>query len=291
MDHNVSALCVELVIHVRQLPKRMLELADKHDFPIIAFMEEVRFIDITKDLHEQILGKQENIWIELERFHQSLNKILTSNGLIGDLLKILHQETQKEVALQYYDQYRFFPSPAKKEQLKRIKLMNSNTESYYAHPIYVLNEQIGKIIYIEPLQSVTRFDELALKRCSEIMNQYFWRHHQSEELEHQEKNKWILEMIEGTLSEEQIRQYLTYEKPNLIINDAIIGVKPIISSLISKDKEKNANTRFIMTLRSVLGQFGFELFTVNERKRMISVLFIVNQQTSSLLPRLKKKQW
>lgn len=288
LDHNVSALCVELVIHVQQLPDKMLELAEKHDFPIIAFMEEVRFIDITKDLHEQILGKQENIWMELERFHQSLNQILTTNGTIGDLLKVLHQETGKEIVLQYYDQYRFFPSPSKKEQLRRIKEINSNTKSYYAHPVYVLNEQIGKIIFVEPLQSLTRFDELALKRCSEIMNQYFWRHHQTEEMEHQEKNKWILEMIEGELTEEHITQFLKDKKPNIVINDAIIGVKPIASSLISKDKEKSSNTRFIMTLRSALVQFGFELFTVDERSRMINILFIVNQQTSAMLPRLKK---
>src|SRR5690554_7767375 len=44
LDYNASALCVELVFHTKELPQKMLDLAEQHDFPIIAFTEEVRFI-------------------------------------------------------------------------------------------------------------------------------------------------------------------------------------------------------------------------------------------------------
>src|SRR5699024_6658604 len=82
LDNHASALCIELVVHVKELPAKMIELAEQHNFPIISFSQEVRFIDITKDLHEQILGQHEDIWMELEHFHQRLLKALTTNGAI-----------------------------------------------------------------------------------------------------------------------------------------------------------------------------------------------------------------
>src|SRR5699024_468502 len=70
LDYGAAALCVELVFHVKELPDKMLQLADEHDFPIIGFQEEVRFIDITKDIHELIIGHHENVWWQLEALHK-----------------------------------------------------------------------------------------------------------------------------------------------------------------------------------------------------------------------------
>src|SRR5699024_4126797 len=93
LDYGASALCIELVIHVKSLPQKMLDLAEQHNFPIIGFTDEVRFIDITKDLHELLIGHHEDIWWRLESLHNELSKELTSNGNAGDFLRILHKET------------------------------------------------------------------------------------------------------------------------------------------------------------------------------------------------------
>src|SRR5699024_4433993 len=135
--------------------------------------EEVRFIDITKDLHEQILGKQEDIWQRLEDFHQRLMRTLTNGGSIGDLLKVLHQETNRKIALNYADQYRFFPSPSAKREQQWVKQIEEQSQTeFFAHPIYLLNDKIGSLLFLESLVNLSKFDELALKRCSEIIEQF-----------------------------------------------------------------------------------------------------------------------
>src|SRR5699024_8636388 len=62
---------------------------------------------------------------------------------------------------------------------------------------------------------------------------------------------------------------------------------PEVSSLIKKDKEKNSETRFIMLFRSILHKFGFELFITRENENDLYILFIINQQTTKPLARLK----
>src|SRR5699024_6795807 len=102
LEYNAAALCIELAVHVKQLPEKMIDFANKHNFPIIAFHEEVRFIDITKDLHELLIGVHEDVWWNLEQFHQKIQYALTSNSPVGDFLKIIHQETNKQIVF-YYD--------------------------------------------------------------------------------------------------------------------------------------------------------------------------------------------
>ncbi len=286
LDHDAAALCIELVVHAKILPRKMLEVAEAHNFPIISFQEEVKFIDIMMDLHEQILGSHEEIWIDLEAFHQKLNHSLTTDGAIGDFLRLLHQETNKTIALEYDDQFRFFPSPPKSRQEKLVEAMKHKAD-FYAHPIYLLNEQIGTLAFLEPMGAISRFDELALKRCSEIINQYFWRHHQQMEVQQMERNKWILDAIEQPTSHEEAVKMIHRDFPNVVIHDAIIGIKPEKKSLLTKDKQRISETRFMMAFRSALFQYGLELFTVHDERHDRYILFIMAGQADTLLPRIK----
>lgn len=69
IDRQVAALCVELGSYLPQIPDDMIELAETNAFPLIAFTEEVRFVDITQDLHtvlyeQERKRQQEDEWIQ-----------------------------------------------------------------------------------------------------------------------------------------------------------------------------------------------------------------------------------
>jgi len=49
-------LCIELGPYIPEIPMDMLEIANHHGFPLIAFEQPVRFVDITLDLHESIIN-------------------------------------------------------------------------------------------------------------------------------------------------------------------------------------------------------------------------------------------
>ncbi|WP_018131090.1 PucR family transcriptional regulator [Effusibacillus pohliae] len=68
-------LCIELGPYIPEIPLEMLELADHHEFPLIAFRKPVRFVDITLDLHENIINRHTEALRELESFSRSLQRL------------------------------------------------------------------------------------------------------------------------------------------------------------------------------------------------------------------------
>lgn len=287
LDYNASALCIELAVHVEKLPEKMLKVADEHNFPIIAFHEEVRFIDITKDLHESLIGLHEDIWWNLEHFHQKLQEALTSNSTVGDFLKIIHQETKKQIVFHYQDQYRFFPSPTKKLQMGWIHALKNEDDFYHQH-VMLLNEPIGTLYYLEDKQTINQFEQLALKRLSDILTQYFWRSHKQSEVEQMGRNKWILDAIYGKMSHLEVMKKIREEHPRIPLREAIIGIKPYQTSLLVRDREINSETTSIMLLRTVLVDFGFQLYTVKDNARNVYVLLLLCQFSDNILTRLEQ---
>ncbi|PWI57839.1 PucR family transcriptional regulator [Sulfoacidibacillus thermotolerans] len=76
IEANASGLCVEIGEYIPEIPPAVTAMADQHHFPLIVFHTEVRFVDITKDLHEWIIHVkyaqseqeqamlQERVWVE-----------------------------------------------------------------------------------------------------------------------------------------------------------------------------------------------------------------------------------
>lgn len=286
LDYHASALFVELVVHVNSLPEKMLTLAEEQDFPIIVFKEEVKFIDITKDLQELILGYHESIWWKLESLYNVLNRKLLSDGNIGDFLKVLHKKTKKQIILQYEGQYRFFPSPTKKKQLYWIKTFHhKQNHNFYEQPIYLFQNKIATLYLIDDDCNLTQFDELALKRCSEILGQYFWKHHLQKEAHQIKRNEWILEAIAGKLSHEEIVKNIHHQSPGILIKEAIIAVKPFQKLLIN-EKSSSSEAALLLLLRPILLEYGFQLLTVKDFTRNIYILLLINQQSDKINERL-----
>jgi purine catabolism regulator len=50
IESNASGLCIELGTYISTIPQEIIELANRHHFPLIVFNKEVRFLDITQDL-------------------------------------------------------------------------------------------------------------------------------------------------------------------------------------------------------------------------------------------------
>ncbi len=53
---NAAGLCIELGQYISEVPTSMITFANQHHFPLIVFPTEVRFVDITRDLHELIVN-------------------------------------------------------------------------------------------------------------------------------------------------------------------------------------------------------------------------------------------
>ncbi|UOQ92277.1 PucR family transcriptional regulator [Halobacillus shinanisalinarum] len=61
IENQASGLCVELNTYVEKIPEEMVEIAEENNFPIIVFENQVRFIDITKKIYDQLYFPDENL--------------------------------------------------------------------------------------------------------------------------------------------------------------------------------------------------------------------------------------
>ena len=278
LDHNISALCVELASHIKEIPKEMLTLAEEKNFPIILFSEEVKFIDITRDLHEILLGYHENIWWELENLHDTFSRTLTTNGSIGDFLKTLHQTSKKQIAFKHGDKFRFFPTPSTKMQQQWIDEINHSPEKYFSQPVYFLDEEVATVYCIADLNKVTFSDKISLKRCGEFLEQYFWKHHHQQEVNQMLKNKWLLDAISDSCDNHKIKMMIEQNNPNIKIGTCIIAIMPIDNSLLDNDNMNKPEINTLLLLRNALKTNDLHLITYKHAKQNQHILLIIDQK-------------
>src|SRR5699024_4539608 len=200
-------------------------------------------------------------------------------------------ETERTVVVKYHEQYRLFPSPPKK-QVKKITNKLESTEQNFSekYPIYLFGTHVATLYMLIESGNVTLFEELALKRCGEILSQYFSKHHQQKEAEQLKRNEWILHAIAGKLIHEEITSKILIDTPGIHLKEAIIAVKPIQHSLLRKDANTiNSETVLMMLLRSTLHEYGFHLMTVRDQYRDNNfILLLINQQSSNISKRLEQ---
>ncbi|SLL10468.1 purine catabolism PurC domain-containing protein [Mycobacteroides abscessus subsp. abscessus] len=88
INKQTAGLCIELGSFFHDIPRNLLSLAEKNNYPIIIFEKTVRFIDITQDLHSLLINRHHQNMLDLDRLSQNFNKLsLQPNGI----LKILQE--------------------------------------------------------------------------------------------------------------------------------------------------------------------------------------------------------
>ncbi|KLU62554.1 purine catabolism regulatory protein [Peptococcaceae bacterium CEB3] len=75
IQRQAVGLCLELGPYIGEIPQDMRELADRHEFPLIVFHQSVRFVDITLDLHENLVNCQTQALKSLERYARDLQRL------------------------------------------------------------------------------------------------------------------------------------------------------------------------------------------------------------------------
>lgn len=289
LDYKVSALFIELFTDQKTLPKKMLEIAEKNDFPIIIFKKEVRFVDITKDLHELLLAYNENLWWKLESFYKKLNKTLLDNGNIRDFLRILHKESQKQIGLKYNGNYHFFPAPSNKKQKQWIIDLESDGQKKYYHTTFELfGNKISSLYFLEEKSNLNQFDKMALKRCNDIISQFFWKYNQKKESLEIIKNEWIFEAIIGDLSHNEIVENIQQNISGTIMKEIVIAVNPIKEVFSLNDNNQNLELVYIMYLRPILLKYELKLLTVKDKKRANYIFLLLNQGSNNINRQLEK---
>ncbi len=289
IDSGASGLCIELGQYAKQPFDNMKELALRENFPLIFFHEEVRYIDITQDLHAHFIHQHHRMVSELEALSTELNQLLLSGKGIKSLLRLLHQTTGAQTA--------FFPMGAEPHFIPHMP--RDKAEHFYEQWIYgkiIADSQQKRTIAHRPIlaldhlfadlllqgkQELSEFQNLALDRAATAIAQEMMRTKYMEERRRHKEDLWSVDWLAGKHAANEIQDYIHSIKPAA----KLTGVTVCLFALSEQSKEltvKDDGSLLIqknMVARAIFEGEGCVLLPLMQHEYIV---FIVVDQLSAI---------
>ncbi|UFT99098.1 PucR family transcriptional regulator ligand-binding domain-containing protein [Radiobacillus kanasensis] len=284
IDRNAAGLCVEVGLYISEFPVHMIELADKHNFPLIVFEKPVRYIDITQDINTLFMETQYKMLLNLESVSNQLNHLLLSTDGFKRILRLLHQYLNVQVAYNPVEgDLEFYPPINKAKEQRLLHLVHSaepysviNSASRSASkPIKALGHKFADLIIISE-QDLTEFDSLVLDRAATALSQDQLRLLYVEEKRKYQENHWVLKWMNGEHSLQDIEDHLLAVDPNLKPNGCTVCICEI-----NFEQEEPDLTYYSMIFRTIFEQHGYFSLVSYDRNHLMF----------SLVNKRKKEDW
>ena len=303
IDSNAAGLCIELGKYISKIPQEVIEFADAHDFPLIVFYKEVRFIDITQEIHSLLIKKQYQILSDLEEYSNRLNQLLLSSNPQQKILQLLHDHLKMTVFyISNQGKVQIISKKTPEEQDKILELLKGNKIPRHmnvAHQtVQALNQTFADLFLISESEVITEFESLILDRSAVALAQSLLRELYIEEQKMAKEAEWVNGWLEGRHSNEQIHRYLSELEANLKPN----GCTVLLCKADNLEKVISEFTYLKVYFRSIFEQRGIFLLSYVQRNQMVFIL-INNWKTDDLKRRVQegieclkkaeiiKKQW
>lgn len=297
IESRVSCLCIELGHSLSSVSEEMIELADRHDFPLIVFSKTVRFVDITQDLHSLILNQHHKMLEDLEVVSREFHRLtLTSQGTT-QILKLLHKSVNAQVAyLPLQGTPQFIPALSPSEQAMLIEslphyedmsadltrqetMLQSHGEgaTYLIQVLGAMGQAWGRLALLIRQREPREFDTLILDRASLALSQDLLRKKYMDERRAHAEQVWVDDLIHGRIkSEEQIRALIGSRlKEAAELHYRVCIVEPSAREGIEPDssEEDFETTRLHIALRvrSVFDNLAFYPLMTWKNNRLVIV--------------------
>lgn len=273
IESNASGLCIDMGPLVFPIPQEGVALANAHQFPILLFLKEVPFVEITHDIHSHLIHQHYQMISNLEEYSQQLNKKLLSIQHHEEILWMLHDYLGHTVLFRMKEEdvqvipsssdvsYAFLAECQGKELLKKrvahqsIQVLGHNYADLY---IYSEQEEIGE------------YDMLILDRTSTAVAQHLLRDLYVEEKKRVEENEWVNSWLHGEHTEIEITDFLK----SSYVNEKCKGGTVCICKFHEFPQSGSDKTYFKLLFRTIFEQLGF--CTLSTEKRNEATFILLN---------------
>ncbi|MDR7001072.1 PucR family transcriptional regulator ligand-binding domain-containing protein [Neobacillus niacini] len=289
IEIQAAGLCIELGTYLTEIPAEVIEIANLHQFPIIAFQQEVPFVEITQDIHSVMINQQYRMISDLENYSQSLNKRLLSIETYEDILQFIFSSLDVQIIFRLRNQeYEFIPEINGDEQksfIKKLEAGKTGTNNQFAYaPIYLFGQEYAELYLYSTELPISEFDLLILDRTATALAQHLLRDLYVEEKKRVEEFEWLQGWLDGEHSEEGINEYLLEQGIKPKTSDAVVLIAKVSAV---KEKSSQDVTYLKLLFRSVFEQNGFAVFSVEKRNALVFIL-LNNRTKKNLKERIKK---
>ncbi|HZG59193.1 MAG TPA: PucR family transcriptional regulator [Anoxybacillus sp.] len=272
IECDASGLCIEMGTYTSSIPQEIINLANEHHFPIILFLKEVPFVEITQDIHTYLINQHYQMISNLESYSQQLNKKLLSIEHYHEILKFLHNYLGHQVIFRLNGkEAEFVPEHVEhsQEQISLFVHPSQQPKKTASQAIQLLGNEYAELSIVSVEKEISEFDLLILDRTATALAQHLLRDLYVVEKKRAQENEWLKGWLEGEHSSEAISDYLTDHEPELKPRGGFVSICKFKSW---RQYSNLDSTYFKLLFRTIFEQQGFYTFSIDFRN---SVIFIM----------------
>ncbi|MBS2772219.1 PucR family transcriptional regulator [Anoxybacteroides rupiense] len=270
IESDASGLCIEIGTYTSSIPPEVIQLANEHHFPIILFLKEVPFVEITQDIHAYLINQHYQMISNLEAYSQQLNQKLLFIEHYNEILKYLHRYLGHQILFRMHGkEVEFVPECCEAKKQLWLKQVAQPTKKAASQSIQLFSHEYAELSMISTDRDISEFDLLILDRTATALAQYLLRDLYVEEKKRAREQEWLKGWLEGEHSVQTILDYLA---------DHDVELKPKGGCVcICKFKSLKQHSAFDMTyfkllFRTMLEQQGFQSFPIEMRGSIVFIL-------------------
>src|SRR5699024_9707319 len=145
VNKDVAGICIEIGPYFTKLPERIKRFVDEHDFPVIAFEEVVKFVDITQNLHTYIINQHYQMLNQLSNLTKEFTELsLSPNGMLKILQTLSkHFQTYALFVSDEAKSYYYPPEGKSFNELIASCVKHHNIENSFEKIITIENERFA----------------------------------------------------------------------------------------------------------------------------------------------------
>lgn len=210
IELDVAGLCIELGTHVKEIEPAIISLADAHHFPIIAFHDIVKFVDITQDLHTIIINSHHEQLKHLHEISSEFDELsLAPNGILK-ILKKLYESFHANILLISDDRQLFYypllnkekaenilPELREKGELEPYREVMLGDAYYTVFPIKGLGHSWGDLCIQERSKELDEFSFSIVDRATLAIAQIMLRNKTVEERKQNQEESLVQQLLHG----------------------------------------------------------------------------------------------
>ncbi len=183
IESQAAGLVVELGAYLPEIPSDMVRTANQHHFPIIAFSQPVRFLDLSHDVNADIISAHYQVLEELESLSLAIRQALLNTRGAESLVEALYvvarqpvwyrsrREDHPDVLCGVWPE---LPPPPSTIQLSPV-LEHRQARVWARQTVMVFDAPVGDLYVLESAPELDERLYLAMDRVSAALAQEFIR--------------------------------------------------------------------------------------------------------------------
>lgn len=301
---NASCLCLELGYYFHSIPEELIRIANQHDFPLIVFPNDIRFVDITQDLHSILINKHFRMLQNLEALSREFHRLSLEPNGTNKILKMLYYKTHSPIIyLPYNDKPSIYPKMTSEKQTELIQFLKDKqtvpafktkelrSARYWPfqdqyillQPVCAMGQtwaHIGMILKQKP----THYEFLTLDWSSLAIAQDLLRKRYMEERRLHSENVWVDDLLHNRLDESQIRHHLGADYYCLNHKKSFVCLMEWIPHTETKQELLEAQEYlqydFPIIIRAAFEQFHFYPLITRSNQKVAIIAFNLKPEIS-----------